>query len=125
MHMASRNRKALVLALAAGVVWLRYAKSAEGARRRLQGAGEKVCDVWTTIEERGRQVDSMVQEIIETGRELAAQAETVITNTLEKIEQTATIVHDNVTESSQEIASMIQDIRDAVGRLSHNPSRAA
>jgi len=123
--MASRNQKAFYLALAAGIVWLRYAKSAEGARRRLKEAGDKVRNTWTTIEDRSRQFDDMVHGLIETGRELTARVETVVTDTLEKLEQTATVVHENVTQSSHEISSMIKDVREAVGHLAHKSSHAA
>jgi len=123
--MTSRNRKALILGLAAGIVWLRYAKSAQGVRSRLKGAGDKVSNALATIEERGQQLDNMVREIIETGRELTARTEMVISGTLQRLEETATVIQENVTQSAGEISSMVKDIRDAVGNLTHSRSQAA
>lgn len=123
--MASRNRKALYLLLAAGALWLRYAKSAEPARLRLKGAGDSLRNVLSTLEERSRQMDEMLQEIISTGRELTSQAESVLTGTLQRIEETAAVIQENVTLSSCEITSMVRDVRAAVGNLTHSRPHAA
>jgi hypothetical protein len=125
MRMATRNQKIFCLGLAAGIVWLRYAKSAEGTRRRLKDAGEKARNTWTTIEDRSRQLDDMLHNLIETGRELTTRVETTIKDTLEKLEQTVTVIHENTTRSSYEISSLIQDVREVVGNLAHRSSHVA
>jgi hypothetical protein len=108
--MVSKNQKAIYLLLAAGILWLRYAKSAEGARQKLRTAGDKITNTVITIQDRAQQLDAVVHDMIETLRQL---------------EVTAATFQENVTESSHEITAMIKDIRAAVGRSVTDPSQAA
>jgi predicted transcriptional regulator len=123
--MVSRKQKAFYLFLAAGVIWLRYADSAKGARRRLRGAGRKISNAVTTLQDRAQQLDAVVHDMIETGKEQKARAELVLNDALQKLETTAKVIEENVTQSTYEITGMIKDIRTAVGRSVTDPSRAA
>ncbi len=123
--MVSRKQKAFYVALAAGLVWLRYAKSAEGARRRLKEAGDTLNHALKTVQERTEQIDAVVHDVIVAAKEQKTRAERVLNDTLTKLDTAATVVHDNLTHSSHEISTMVRDIRTAVEHSIQNPSEAA
>jgi prefoldin subunit 5 len=135
--MISRKERALYLATggvaAAAFVWLRYAKSASSARRFLSESGSKVLrtldsiqETLATISQRIEEVDRIGHELINASSEQKAKAEMVIDNTWGRLEQTTETIQTNLTESSNEIAELLKDIRSAVKQaISPKSTKAA
>ncbi|MBZ5496095.1 MAG: hypothetical protein LAP85_06800 [Acidobacteriia bacterium] len=135
--MVSRKQKAICLATggtaAAALVWLRYAKSAAGARSFLGEAGAKVSktlgdlqSALSTLRKRTEEVDRLVHELVRLGSEQKAKAEVVINDALKRLGQTTDVIQQNLTQSSNEISALLKDIRSAAQRsVLSRPSRAA
>jgi len=135
--MLSRKQKAIYLtgggAMAAALVWLCYAKSAAGARSFLGEAGKKVGkslsdieNTLSTVRKCTEEIDHFVRELVQVGSEQRVRAEMVIDDTLRRLEQTTDVIQNNLTQSSNEIAALLRDIRIAVAQwVSSQPSQAA
>ncbi len=135
--MVSGKQKAILLAsggaAAAAVVWLRYARSAAGARRFLGKTGAKagrtlsgIQKSLSSVAKRMEEVDRIVHELALIGGEQRGRAQTVVQDTLRRFELTTDAIRENLLQSSEEITSLVKDVRTAVGQsLSSKPSQAA
>jgi hypothetical protein len=134
--MLSRKKKAAYLAAgaasAAAIVWLRYARSAEGARNFLGAAGARMGTILgsiqstlTAVRERTEEVDRLVHEFAQLGSEQKVRAEAVLNETWERLEQTRDLVLNNLELSSNEIAAVLREIRIAFKQLAAAKSSQA
>jgi hypothetical protein len=125
--MLSTRQKAIYLgtggAAAATFIWLRYAESASSARRFLSeaghGAGKTISGIYETlvkVRQRVVEVDRILCELARVGNEQKDRAEMVFNDTLGRFEETTTVIQNNLTQSSNEIAALIKDIRAAVSQ---------
>ena len=119
--MLSRKQKAIYLATggaaAATAVWLGYAKSAASTRNLLGRSSARVrrtMETMATICRRIEEIDRIGRELARVGSEQKARVETVIQDTLGQLERTAETIQNNLTQSTNEIAEMLKDIRGAV-----------
>ena len=123
--MLSKKQKAVYMAsggaAAATLVWLLYAESASTTRSFLKKAGTRVGRTLggiqrtlVTIRERVEAVDRIVRDLAQVGSDHKARAEMVVNDTLGRLEQTTTAIQRNLTQSSDEIAALVKDIRNAV-----------
>jgi hypothetical protein len=134
--MLSRKQKAAYLAAgaasAAAIVWLRYARSAEGARNCLGAAGAKMGTILgciqstlTAVRERTEEVDRLVHEFAQLGSEQKVRAEAVLNETWERLEQTRELVLSNFELSSNEITALLREIRISFKQLAAAKSSQA
>jgi signal transduction histidine kinase len=136
--MITRKQK-IIYASAGGaavssLIWLRYGKSAGGAREFLGGTGAKVMrtlrrihGVMDTIQKRSEEIDRLVEEMIDLGRIEKSQVEAVIGNSLQRYEETAELIRQNLTQSSDDVTALLSHLKDGVKHLSLKPhtSKAA
>ena len=135
--MNSGKQKAVAIAAggatAAALVWLAYARSAAPARSFLGNAARKtnqklgeIESMLHTVRVRVEEIDRLAREIAQVGSKQKARAEEVLTDTMAKLEQTTDVISENLTQSSNEIAALVKDIRSGVAQaVSANPSEAA
>lgn len=134
--MLSRKQKAAYLAAGAAstaaIVWLRYAKSAAGARSFLADTGAKagraigsILSALATVQQRLEETDRLVHGFVQLGNEQKDRIEVVLNDTWERLEQTRELVLNNVELSSKEIAALLGDIRVAVKQLAATKSTLA
>jgi hypothetical protein len=120
--MVSRKQRAIYLATggaaAATIVWLRFAKSAAGARTFLgrtgTEAGKTLGNIQvrlSTLGNRAEEIGRLVHEIAHLGSDQMAKAEIIFSDTLKRLEQTADVIQENLTLSSSEISALLKDIR--------------
>ncbi len=125
--MLSKKQKTIYLAsggaAAATLVWLRYAKSASTARSILKKAGGRagktlggVQRTLVTIRQRVEEIDRIAHELAYIGSEQRPRAEIVFKDTLGRLEETTKVIQNNLTRSSNDIAALAKDIRDAVSQ---------
>jgi hypothetical protein len=136
MRMLSRKQKADLLAVgaatAAAVIWLRYARSADGARSFLSAAGTKmgrilsgIQNTLTRVRQRTEEIDRLIHELAQLGSEQKARAEAVCDETWDRLERTREVVLSNFELSSSEIAALIAESRIALKRLAAAKSTRA
>lgn len=137
MRMLSRKQRTIYLAAggttAAALVWLRYARSAAGARGYLRKTGGKarrtLGEIQTrlsALQKRVEEADRLLHAFAQLGSEQKTKAEIVINDTLKRLEQTADLVQKNLVESSTDIATLIKEMRIAVKQSAGSrPPRAA
>ena len=137
MRMVSTKQKAIYLATggaaAATLVWLRYAKSAAGARRFMGRAGARagktlngIQNSLSTIRKRTEEVDRIVHELVQIGSEQKNRAQSVVNESLRRLEQTTEVIRKNLTQSSNDITALLHDVRTAVEQsVATKPSHAA
>ncbi len=135
--MMSGKQKALYLVAggvtASAIVWLGYSRSASGTRRFLGTAGHsvkkrlgEVQGILSRIQSRTEDIDRLAHELVQAGSEQKNRAEEVLSNTMYRLEQMTGVIKENLTQSSQEIAGLVKDIREGVARtFASRPSQAA
>ncbi len=125
MRMLTTRQRAIYLAAggtaAAGLVWLRYARSAAGARSFLKETGGKarrslaeMQAALSALQKRVEETDKLLHMFARLGSEQKAKAEVVISDTLKRLEQTTDLVQKNLAESSTDIATLLKEIRIAL-----------
>ena len=126
--MLSRKQKAAYLAVGAastaGIILLRYAKSAAGTRCFLADTGAKAGraldrfrSALATVQQRLEETDRLVHEIVQLGSEQRERAEAVLNDTWKRLEQARELVLNNVELSSREVSALLADIRATFKQL--------
>jgi hypothetical protein len=134
--MLSKKQKAAHLAAGAAstaaIIWLRYAKSAAGARDFLANTGAKagralgsIGSALATVQQRLEETDRLVHDFVQLGSEQKDRVEVVLNDTWERLEQTRDLVLNNVELSSKEISALLGDIRAAFKQLAAAKSTLA
>ena len=134
--MLSRKQKVAYLsagaASTAAILWLRYAKSAAGARCFLTGTGAKagralgsVRSALASVQQRLEETDRLVHDFVQLGREQKDRIEAVLNDTRERLERTRELVLNNVELSSREISGLLGDIRTGFRQLAATRSNLA
>jgi hypothetical protein len=125
--MLSKKQKAFYLGTGgvavAASIWLRYADSASSARSFLSKAGPRmtkrfgqIYETMVKIRERVVEVDGILCELVRVGNEQKDRAETVFNDTLGRFEETTAVIRNNLTQTSNEIAALIKDMRAAMNQ---------
>jgi hypothetical protein len=135
--MLTTKQKAVYLGtgrvVVAASIWLRYADSASSARSFLNKAGSKtsktfsqIYETMVKIHQRVVEVDRILGELVRVGNEQKDRAEIVFNDTLGRFEETTAVIRNNLTQTSNEIAALIKDIRAAMNQsVLQKPSQAA
>ena len=125
MRMVSRQQKVFYLLTAAGLLWLGYAKSAEGARRGLKKAGRKASNALSSLQDRTQEVGRLVHGIADVGTVQKDHMEQVLHAAMYRLEQTIGVIQENFAETSRDISGMIRELRTALRKSVSAPSQAA
>jgi hypothetical protein len=135
--MLTTKQKAVYLGtgsvVVAASIWLRYADSASSARSFLNKAGSKtsktfsqIYETMVKIHQRVVEVDRILCELVRVGNEQKDRAEIVFNDTLGRFDETTAVIRNNLTQTSNEIAALIKDIRTAMNQsVLQKPSQAA
>jgi hypothetical protein len=125
--MLSTKQKAVYLGtggvVVAASIWLRYADSASSARRFVSKAGPRigktfnqVYETMVKIHQRVVEVDRLLGELVRVGSEQKERAEMVFNDTLGRFEETTAVIQNNLTQTSNEIAALVKDLRAAMNQ---------
>jgi hypothetical protein len=125
--MLSTKQKAVYLGtggvVVAASIWLRYADSASSARNFLSKAGPRigktfsqVYETMVKIHQRVVEVDRLLGELVRVGSEQKERAEMVFNDTLGRFEETTAVIQNNLTQTSNEIAALVKDLRAAMNQ---------
>jgi hypothetical protein len=125
--MLSTKQKAVYLGtggvVVAASIWLRYADSASSARSFLSKARPRmsktfgrIYETTAKIRQRVVEVDRILCELVRVGNEQKDRAEMVFNDTLGRFEETTAVIRNNLTQTSNEIAALIKDIRAAMSQ---------
>lgn len=116
--MASRKDKIIFLTVGGSVAavyfWLKYARSGEKTRQFFKEAGDKANRTLGTLQRRTEEIDQFLHETIQTGREERDRIGKVMNDTMKRLEETTDVMQKNLVESSDEIKTMLKEIRSKV-----------